>query len=233
MRLDVVRSGEQRGFAPIQGKHARAGERRVKNVPGDFGDERTGIHDEQSVDGPQPDPAGDFPAEQGIAEIVSRYENSVGGPDIEVVECMRCDLRFDAGAGDEGALSIGFNHYDAEAAVAPRAWREQRRNVFTRQVGANPCAVRPRSVPTAEDAGQTVARRRGQDVEPAARADGGGRSEHVAAARRQMRHVDADVGDDAADAEKTLRAKPQIHGRRSPVLGAKGAFAMVERNASS
>ena len=31
---------------------------------------------------------------------------------------MRCDLRFDAGAGDEGALAVGFNHYDAEAAVA-------------------------------------------------------------------------------------------------------------------
>ena len=48
-----------------------------------------------------------------------------------------------------------------------------------------------------------------------------------------MRHVDADVGDDAADAEETLRAKPQLHGRRSTVLGANGAFAMMERNASS
>src|SRR5579883_771473 len=215
---EIVRPGQQGALAPIEGEKVGASERRPEDGVGDVRDERAWINGEESLAAPRRRPARDVRPQRRIAEIVPGYEHRVRGFERNVFKFAFAEFGFDAWAGDESTLSVRLDKDQAKAAVAFRARRQQRRDIFLRQIGANAIAERPDTVAAGEGAFQPVARRGGEHVEAAPGADRGGRANDVAAALGHTRRLDANVGEDAADAQHPREAM-RLHARRSSICG--------------
>ena len=93
------------------------------------------------------------------------------------------EARLDAGASDEGALSVGFDEDHAEAAVALGLGSMDRRNSFAREFGANPVAVGASAVAAGEHARKALPGGGAENVESAPGRHLGGGADDVAAAR--------------------------------------------------
>jgi hypothetical protein len=119
-------------------------------------------------------------------------------------------MGLDSGTGDEGSLAVRLNQNNAKAAVAFGRALVDDADALAEQFRADTLAIGPGAVAAGEDAAEALARRGAQDVEASPCRDAAGRGENVAAPGGKMGELKTNVGDDAADGEKSRRP-PEVH----------------------